>query len=818
MPDCRNRLLAGSLGATMAFLVCAPRVAQAQRRCRVADVAVSPSQTSVRVGATYPFTATAYDATGNPCDNITFVWTSSSPALSTIDANGIAHGIAAGSVEIRARTGVGAAARTGTAVLIVEASVATQSDRATSSTIPGYSPVFGRPNGPGYAAFDRQPEGAGPADGLFVDPLQLTLVRGESRALDFRAVRGGDGQNAQRIPIMFSVDPGGERILAVDSFGIVTSLGEAGAATVRLTIPGQQRIQPKLVRVDVRADTLRFNRVDFSMTPGTSETLSVFIPAQSRALNPGGLFQFTSSDPTKVRVNPVNPVIEALAPGVARITAQSSIYPEITATVHVHRRVTSLRLDPPDSVRTLAIGGRTTVRAAALAADNTPVPEAPITWRAPDSAIVFDTATGQVTGRRSGQATILVSVPTIRDEALTRMVRIRVVAGGLSVARQRFGMGVGERLPLEVQLLDDARNTVGLANTYLGWTATPDTVARVDNGNEIVALKPGRVRLTGRATWDSTVALDIFVVGDILVTGQNQGRRDLLVKWNNGQNWSPLTSDSAVELQAAWSQDLTRIAFTARPFSLQPQRVPTAALFLVNADGTGRLRVTDDSSMVRYPSFLPGGQRIVFESNRGVRQPAQIWMVEVRGDTVGVARQLTTATPGVANTAPAVSRDGLRMAYVSFRETGPGRPVYGIYQANIDASEERLKTVAPAGQRLDNPAYSPDGRTLYFLRSDAGRPPAQRVYRLNLEAASDTAVAVTPPGTFVNAFTVSGDGSLLALAITEAAQGNQQGAQRVVLFTIGTGATQAVDTSPEERLASPVLRPATPRPAVAPSH
>ena len=812
MPANRSLVAAGVLGTATVLMLCLPTGAQAQRRCRVTDVAVSPSQANVSVGATYPFTATAYDAAGNPCDNATFSWSSNSSSLASIDANGIARGIAAGSVIITARTGSGALAKSGTAVLIIDAGSGAAQPRA-SSAIPGYTQVAGRPTGAGFAAFDREPDGSGPADGLFVDPLQLTLVRGESRALDFRAVRGSDGQNAGRVPIIFTVDPGGERIVTADSLGVITSLGDAGTATVRLTIPGQQRIQPKLVRVEVRADSLRFNKVEFSMTPGTSETLSVFIPAQSRALNPGGLFQFTSADPAKVRINPVNPVVDALAPGTVRITGQSSIYPEISATVHVHRRVARLRLEPADTLRTIAIGGRTLVRAVALAADSTPVPEAPISWRSVDSAIVFDTATGQVRGRRSGTATIEVFVPTAGVEGITRFVHVRVVAGGLRVARTRFGMGLTEHYPLDVALLDDQRNPVGSANGYLTWTSAPDSVARVD-GNDVIALKPGHARLTGRASWDSTVTVDVFVVGDLLASGNAGTGRELIMKWSPdyhvGSGGVALTSDSAIQLQSAWAPDLTRILYTARPPTLAPGRrsVPET-LFLMQSDGTGRVRLTDDSTVVRFPSFI-GDDRVIFDWNAGSRFP-QIWTGDLRHDSLVNLHQVTSNTPGAPNTAPAVTRDGRRLAYISLRETSPGsHAVYALYQANIDGTDERLKTAAQSGQRLDNPVYSPDGRLLYFLRSEAGRPGGQRVYRMTAEG-SDTAVAVTPPELFVSSFSLSADGSLLALATLEQVRGANQPIQHVFVYNIASAQATDIDFA-EERLSNPSWRPATPRP------
>ena len=777
--------------------------AQAQRACRVTEVVVSPPEAQTRVGNSYPFLAVAYDAAGTPCENVTFTWSSSTPAVAAIDVAGIARGVAVGQTTITARTGRGRLARSATATLSVAAAEAVVEQ---AEGRPGMiRPIPGRPTGIGYSAFDRQPDGTGPAEGLYVDPLQMTLVRGESRFLDFRAVRA-DGQNAARVPIVFTVDIGGERITTVDSFGLITAHGEPGVATVRLVVPGNMRIQPKLVRVEVRADTLRFNRTVISLVPGTVETLSVFVPAQQRALDPGGLFQFTSSDATKVRVNPVQPIIEALAAGTARVVAQSAIYPELVMTVNVHRRVRTLNVTPTDSLRTIAIGGVDTVRAQALAEDGAPVPEAPLTWRLSDStAVAFDPATGVVRGRRTGITDISVLAPTGRDSATTRMIRFRVVAGGLAASRSRLGIPHGSRAPIDVVLLDDQRRPVGSAMGMLTWRSSADTVARVE-GNQIVAVRPGRARLTARAVWDSTVSVDVFTVGDVIVAGMSQGRHDLIMKWNAGQNWAPLTSDSMVEFQAAWSPDLTRVAFTAQPAIAQ--RTPTAALYLMNLDGSDRVQVTDDSAVVRFPSFVRGSPRLIFEWNKGGRQ--QVWTLDSAGAT---PRPITrTAAP---NTAPAVSPDGTRLAYVSVRETSPGRSAYGIYVSALDGSDERLFVAAPRGLRLDNPVFAPDGRSILFVRSEAGRPPMQRVWRRAIEPqAGDTAVALTPATMYVGSFSVSGDGTLLALNILEQGQRNRQ-LSRVSLFTVATGATVALDASPEEQLASPALRPAAPTPPAA---
>jgi len=779
------------------------------------EVSVSPPDAQFQVGVEYPFLATAYDAGGVPCDNANVRWTSSNPSVATISTAGIALGVSPGTATITARVGTGAAARSGTASATVSASGAGVATTAARGSVPGYNPRPGRPQGRGWAAADRQPDGVGPAENIIVEPLQLLLVRGESRYLDFHAVRA-DGSGAAPVPLEFAVDPGGDNIIAVDTLGLITSRGDAGGATVRITIPGQVRIQPKLVRVEVRADTVRFNRPVLSLVPGTVETLSVFIPSQSRALNPGGLFQFQSSDTTKLKVNPVQPIIEARAPGTARVIAQSGLYADIHATVHVHRRVVSIRFDPADTARTIAIGATTLLRAIALDASGQPIAEVPLAWRAPDTAVAaFDPATGAVRGRRAGDALFTIFAPTGRDSGISRSVRVRVVAGGLSVARTRVGLNVGERMPLMAQVLDEQRLPVMSADQYLTWTSSADSVARVE-GTEIATFRPGRARLTGRAPWDSSVTVDVLVGGELVAVNLRAGRYDLALYWAGGANWRPLTADSLVESQPAWSPDLTRLAYVATlPQAGGGNRATRSALWAMNVDGSEPARLTNDSVQVRSPAWVRGGNRIIFEWNRSGMP--QIWLYEfpATGSGPGTTRQVTSSA--VPNLAPTVSPDGERIAYVSSRQNAQNRSAYGLYTALVEGGDERLVVTAPQGQRLDEPVFSPDGSSILFLRSESGRQQSQRVYRVGLGGTpADSAVAVTPPTLYVRAFSVSADGSVLALNTLEPAPNNRQ-ISRVVMFTVATGGAAALG-APEDELSSPVLRPAALLPPAPPAN
>jgi uncharacterized protein YjdB len=802
MPNRRLPLRTGAL-ALAGLLAGAPRTVQAQRRCVVAEVTVSPPDAVIAVDASYQFTVTAYDRAGNPCDNIRFTWTSSNRVVAAIDATGLARGLTPGTTTITARAGVGAAARSNSAAVTVGAAGVGPS---TASQVPGFIPRPGRAQGAGFAATERQPDGTGPAENLVVDQSSVVLVRGESQYLDFHPI-GRDGSVAAPVPILFTVDSGGANIVQVDSLGLISSRGEVGRALVRLTIPNQVRIQAKLVRVEVRADTIRFNRTEFSMEPGTTETLSVFIPQQSRSLDPGGIFTFRSSDSTKARVNLAQPVVVAVQPGTVQITGQGGgLLPDIIATVHVHQRIASLRLDPADTTRIIAVSDTTQVRATALGADAQPVAEAPLTWSTPDTAVAsFDRMTGLVRGRRPGNAVFTVFAPAGRSETIQKTVRVRVVPGSLEAARTRFGLNVGQHEAVDVQLMDEQRRAIRSALPWLTWTSTADTVARIENG-QIVAGRPGRARITGRARWDSTVTLDVLVSGDMVAVHQYEARLDLAMYWDGGANWKPLTSDTLLEESPAWSPDLTRLAYVAGPPPI-PRGTARSSLYLMNVDGTEATRVTEDTGRVRMPSWVRGGApRIVFEwSKTGL---PQLWLCELPPAVIGPCTSRPITTTAVANQDPGVSPAGDRLVYVSARQTSPGRTTSNIYRSLLDGSGETAVYTAPQGERVSQPTFAPDGRTLYFIRTERGRPATQRVYRLTLGGApTDTAVAVTPPPLMVRSFSFNADGSALMLNHLEPAPNNRT-LSRLQLFVLATGALSAPPTPPGDEVATPALRPA----------
>lgn len=71
----------------------------------VDSIAISPTTATIVVGGTQAFTASAFDAAGQPIPSATFSWASDAPAIATVSSSGLATGVAPGDANITATSG-----------------------------------------------------------------------------------------------------------------------------------------------------------------------------------------------------------------------------------------------------------------------------------------------------------------------------------------------------------------------------------------------------------------------------------------------------------------------------------------------------------------------------------------------------------------------------------------------------------------------------------------------------------------------------------------------------------------------------------------
>jgi len=105
-----------------------------------------------------------------------------------------------------------------------------------------------------------------------------------------------------------------------------------------------------------------------------------------------------------------------------------------------------------------------------------------------------------------------------------------------------------------------------------------------------------------------------------------------------------LTNNAEEERAPSWSPDGTRIVFMCRRGSpAQGEGPATFEICVMNADGTGQVRLTDNTFGDLTPSWSPDGKTIVF--HRRVGGPGQFQLFLINAD--GTGEKQLTFPPGI---------------------------------------------------------------------------------------------------------------------------------------------------------------------------
>lgn len=195
----------------------------------------------------------------------------------------------------------------------------------------------------------------------------------------------------------------------------------------------------------------------------------------------------------------------------------------------------------------------------------------------------------------------------------------------------------------------------------------------------------------------------------ILVECERDGNTDIFVMQADGSDMVNLTNHPAWDGTPAWSPDGKRIAFTSDREGDNPQ------IYVMNADGSDVVRLTVSHSMDMMPAWSPDGQKIAFVSSRPytltlesgqlvIDAGPEIWVMDADGGNP------TRVTGGQEDQAlyPTWAPDGRRLAYMNISNR-----IDVIMHVLGEELGQSLTAEAPFGSW--SPAWSPDGRQLAFM-------------------------------------------------------------------------------------------------------
>jgi Tol biopolymer transport system component len=194
--------------------------------------------------------------------------------------------------------------------------------------------------------------------------------------------------------------------------------------------------------------------------------------------------------------------------------------------------------------------------------------------------------------------------------------------------------------------------------------------------------------------------------------GENQDNRDIYVKPIGAEQPHRLTSDPAQDGSPAWSPDGTRIAF------LRNKPGGGAEVRLIPPSGGPELTIAEVQGLAHQGlSWSPNDLSLAVVDRSSPAEPLGIFVLDVGS---GAKRRLTTPPSSVADQQPAFSPDGRTVAFI---RTLLGR---GFFVHTVPAAGGEPSLLVPTSLVRGRLAWIPGGEEILFrafpAAADGGQP------------------------------------------------------------------------------------------------
>ena len=255
--------------------------------------------------------------------------------------------------------------------------------------------------------------------------------------------------------------------------------------------------------------------------------------------------------------------------------------------------------------------------------------------------------------------------------------------------------------------------------------------------------------LAQSTAWGSTNGLLVF-------RSDRDGEPDVFTLDPSTSVATKLTkSHDVADLQPAYAPEGDRIAFIRRA-----NRTGRPDLYVMTAEGKGRIKLTSTPVPERDPSWTPDGTRLVYSARTSPSGPFRIFLAKADGSG---RVQLTAQATGSADRSPVVSPDGTRIAFVTDRDGGFPE----VYLMFLDGSGVvRLTT----NDQIDgNPSWTPDGTHLVLERCCANG--TSDLVSVDVATRAETPITTTTTEQEFDPV-VSPDGTKIAYAAFTVGEGN----------------------------------------------
>ncbi len=422
----------------------------------VVTVAVTPSSSTLPIGATQQFTASAFDGNGGPLTGRPVLWSSTNASVATISAQGLVTAVAPGTATITAAV-----------------------EGKTASATVTVSPP--------------------PVASVRVAPATASIVINAVQQFTASAL-DADGNVLTGRPVTWSST--NAAAATVSAAGLVTGVAQ-GSATIVATVEGKSATAAVVVTAPA-VSSVTVSPSTASVITGATQPFTATLRDAAGVLLPGREVSWTTSGPEIATISSTG-LLTAVAAGSVTVTATSE-GKSGTATVLVTNPPVATVTVSPTSAAMLP-GEQLSFTARATDAAGNVLTGRPVTWSAANPAVATITTAGRVTAVGAGSTTI---TATVEGRSGSAALTVSAPVSSVTISPASASLLVSAVQQLSATSRDSSGNV--LQRRPVAWSSSNTAVASVSAQGLVSGIAPGSASITatveGRtATAAITVAL-----------------------------------------------------------------------------------------------------------------------------------------------------------------------------------------------------------------------------------------------------------------------------------------------------------------------